>query len=81
MQLPGEVDAVAEREYDYLLETNPNGLTPEEQFLVEFQNECRKCVQEGAERFSLLRFDNLFGSLGSNFAITDIDKIVRDAFE
>lgn len=79
--LPSKIKALAEREYDFLLEKSEGPKTPAEQFVIDFEKACREKVRGGMSRISLLRFDNLIGSLGANFAAIDIDRLIHDAFE
>ncbi len=79
-KLPASVTALAEREYDFWLEKSDEPKTDEESFLLDLEKECRRIVKSCTDRISLLRFDNLFGSLGTNFAAFDFDKLVKDAF-
>lgn len=79
--LPARVKALAEREYNYFMEKSSEPKTSAEKFTIDFEKACREKVRNGMERISILRFDNLLGSRGSNFAAIDIDQLMKDAFE
>lgn len=57
--LPKEVTAIAEREYDYLLQQKQK--STEELLYLQLENLCRASIREHNTNVNILRFTNVFG--------------------
>lgn len=78
--LPGGVEALAEREYSYFVEDYITEKTPGQLKYIEIEKFCRSLMQQGVPT-SLLRFDNLFGAEANCIRGIDLESIVKCAFE
>ena len=79
--LPEGVEAVAEREYDYILETKSAMAGPAWDYAVAIHRICRKAVRDWGISVSVLRSVNMFGPMATGDFNEKIVQVVEDIFD
>ncbi len=78
--LPCDVEAIAEREYSYFVESYIKEKTPAQEKYIAIEAFCRELTEQGIS-VSLIRVDNLFGAEANCIRGVDLEGIVKECFD
>ena len=79
--IPDGIQALAEREYSYFIESVVTDRTPAEDFYITLEKKCRKIVNDGYKKLNIMRFDNLIGANCAKTPNFDYESMIKEAFE
>lgn len=78
--IPDGIQALAEREYSYYIESVVTDRTDAENFYINLEKKCRKVVNDGYHTLNVMRFDNLIGANCAKTPNFDFEEIIKNAF-
>lgn len=79
--VPEGVSAVAEREYDYILEKKEEMRSPSGCYVLDLHRFCREAVRDNGLNLTVLRSVNMFGILADNTFSTEFFKVAEESFK